>query len=141
MKRRIVVAIIALVLAVVVFIGLPWYREVQRSRELAKQALLTIHQEIEEKEKLMALGNINVDLSGLTLERLNSLLQQQAHRLDSNTSSTRLGWACGGELCAIQAAFPLPAGRDIPLSAAPMLVVVSGVGFGRSFSGSVGGIH
>ena len=90
---------------------------------------------------MASLGDLSIDLSGLTLGKVNDVLQQPNHRLDSRGSSTRVGWACGGELCALVAAFAIPAGKDLPLSALPIQLAISTIGFGKPFQGSIGGIH
>jgi hypothetical protein len=84
---------------------------------------------------------LTIDLSGLTLKRLNDVLQQPIHKLGSKGHSTRVGWACGGELCALVAAFAIPEGKDLPSAAIPIELSISSIGFGKPFQGSIGGIH
>lgn len=106
------------------------------------QALGLIRQEIDEKAALASLGDINIDPAGLTLAKLNEVLQRQPHELSpSAKNSTALGWACAGDSCAVVAFFHAPPGREVSPSVAPIELLVSTVGFGRPFQGSVGGIH
>jgi len=141
MKESVGRVFLGLILAAVAVAGAYWYKDKLKRNEKSRQALETVNQEIEEKERLASLGDVNIDLSGLTLGRLNDAMQQPIHRLDSRGNSTRVGWACGGELCALVAAFATPAGKDLPLSAIPIQITVSKEGFGKPFQGSIGGIH
>lgn len=141
MKKWMGRVLLTFIVAAAVFAGTFWYKGIQKKREQERQARQMIRQDIEEKARLASLGDISIDPSGLTLGKLNDILRQPAHKLTSAATSTRLGWACGGELCAVEAAFPIPPGRDVPSSAAPMLLSASGVGFGKPFQGSIGGIH
>jgi hypothetical protein len=141
MKKWMGGILLGFIVSAAVLVGTYRYRDAQKRREQARQALQMIRQDIEEKARLASLGDISIDPSGLTLGKLNDILRQPAHKLTSAATSTRLGWACGGELCAVEAAFAIPAGTDVPSSAAPMLLSASGVGFGKPFQGSIGGIH
>lgn len=141
MRKLICRVFLGVALAAVVIFGMVWLKNERRKTETAKQALRTINQEVEEKERLASLGDIHIELSGLTLGKLNDLLQQPPHKLVSKDDSSRVGWACGGELCALDAAFLVPAGKNVPLSASPFHITVSTVGFGKPFTGSIDGIH
>jgi hypothetical protein len=132
---------LTLLIAAIVIFGMLWNNYEGKKRDLAKQALRTINQEIEETGRLASLGEISIDPSGLTLEKLNDVLRQPPHKLESRGGSNRLGWACGGELCALNAAFLVPAGEDVPLSTTPFQITLSKPGFGKPFAGSIGGIH
>ena len=132
---------LGLVLAAVAVVGTYWYEDGLERNEKSRQALQTIRQEIAEKERLASLGDMSIDLPGLTFGKLNDILRQPVHKLDSRGNSTRVGWACGGELCALEAAFAVPPGKNLPLSATPIQLVVSTVGFGKPFQGSIGGIR
>jgi hypothetical protein len=136
MKKWMGRGFLGLILAAVAVVGAYWYKDELKRNEKSRQALQTASQEIEEKDRLASLGDLSIDLSGLTLGKLNDVLQQPNHRLDSRGSSTRVGWACGGELCALVAAFAIPAGKDLPLSAIPIQLAISTIGFGKPFQGS-----
>jgi hypothetical protein len=129
------------VVAAAVFVGAYWYKDTRQRRQEARQALQIIRQEIIEKDKLASLGNIHTDPSQLTFGMLNELLRQPAHKLASAPTSTRLGWACGGEGCAVYGYFPIPPGKEVPSSSTPVLLYVSTIGFGKPFQGSIGGIR
>jgi hypothetical protein len=117
------------------------HRDMRERRQRANEAFQMIRQETDEKAKLAALGDVSIDPAGLTLGKLNDILQRQPHKLASVPDTTRLGWVCGGELCAIEAAFFVPRAENLPSSTAPLLISVSNVGFGKPFQGSIGGVH
>ena len=134
---------LAFVIAAAVLFATYWYKDARQRRQELKQALQMVRQEVKEKEALASLGNINIDPSGLTLGILNDLLRQPAHKLEApkGATSTWLGWACGGDLCAVLASFPIPPEKDVQPSSSPVVLWVSDVGFGKPFQGSIGGIH
>jgi hypothetical protein len=124
---------LSLVLAAVAVVGTYWYKDRLERIEKSRQALQTISQETEEKERLASLGDISMDLSELTLGMLNGVLQQPMPRLDSRGNSTRVSWACGGRLCALVAGFAIPAGKKLPLSVKPIQLTISDSGFEKPF--------
>ena len=134
-------AVLAVIAATGALIGTFWYKRTLKGEARSRQAFQMVSQEIEEENKLASLGDIGIDPSGLTLGKLNDLLRLPAHRLSSAPNSSRVGWACGGELCAVTAAFAIPNGMDLPPSAEPILLYVTDIGFGKPFQGSIGGIH
>jgi hypothetical protein len=122
-------------------VGTFWYKHTPKNEAQSRQAFQIVSQEIEEKNKLASLGDIGIEPSGLTFGKLNDLLRQPDHKLNSAPGSIRVGWACGGELCAVEAAFAVPKGTNLPSSAVPIVLSITNVGFGKPFQGSIGGIR
>jgi hypothetical protein len=141
MKRWIVVVLAGVLLVVIALVTSHKFDDTRERREKARQAFQMMQQEIAEKDKLASLGDIRIDLVGLTLGTLNERLQQQPHKLKSMPNNTRLGWACGGDLCAVEADFDVPQKENVPPPTVPMLLRVTRVGFGKPFLGSIDEIH
>ena len=102
-----------------------------------------MQQEIDEKAALASIGDVNIDPAGLTLAKLNEVLQRPPHDVfrTQRPPMHALGWACGGDNCAVIAFFPVPPEIQISPSTAPVELLVTNIGFGKPLQGSVGGIH
>lgn len=83
-----------------------------------------------QKNQLLGLGDVDLNPSGLTLAILEQRLKKAALKQSGDFNSTRLGWACGKERCAIWATFLVPLGQDIPPDAAPAGLVIKSPALG-----------
>jgi hypothetical protein len=127
-----------------VFFVHSWYKDWRHRDEVARQALEVIRQEIAESSALASLGDINIDPTDVTLEKLNEVLQRPGHEISDrpkNSKSIAIGWACGGDFCTVRAFFLAPRSGQVTLSAVPVELWISNTSFGRPFVGSIGGIH
>jgi hypothetical protein len=89
-----------------------------------------LEDEQEQKSELLALGDVDLNPSGLTLATLEQRLGMAVRKQPGDFNSTRLGWVCGKERCAIWATFLVPLGQDIPLNAAPAGLVIKSPALG-----------
>jgi hypothetical protein len=86
--------------------------------------------EQEQENALLALGEVDLNPSDLTLAELEQRLKEAVLKKAGDFNSTRLGWACGRERCAIWATFLVPLGQDIPSNAAPVGLVIKSPALG-----------
>ena len=84
-----------------------WYNVRQIRAQVAKELEPFIAEEIAQKNALESLGNVELSLSDLTVAKAEEKLHQPVLRLPGAQNSTRLGWACGAQRCAIWMFFPL----------------------------------
>ena len=91
MGKRIGLFFLGLLGIFAVFLLHSWYKENKRKADRAREALGLIRQEVDKKAALASLGNINIDPAGLTLAKLNEVLQRPPHELSRGTkNSTKL---------------------------------------------------
>jgi hypothetical protein len=122
----------------------PWYKNYRRQVPEGAQALNELHQFIAESSSLVTLGDINIDPADVTLKKLNDVLQRPPHEISArpkNSKSIAMGWACGGDLCTVRAFFLAPSDGQVSPSAVPITLWISQDNLGKSFVGSIGGIH
>lgn len=86
--------------------------------------------EQEQKNELLALGDVDLNPSDLALATLEQKLKRAVLKRSGDFNSTRLGWACGKERCAIWATFLVPFGQDIPPNAAPAGLIIKSPALG-----------
>jgi hypothetical protein len=144
-KKNSGVLVLGLLGAAGAFFLYPWYRNYRRQVQEGEQALNELHQFIAESSSLATLGDINIDPTDVTLKKLNQVLQRPPHAISGrpkNSKSIGMGWACGGDLCTVEAFFLASSGGQVPPSAVPITLWISNnSGFGKPFPGSIGGIH
>ncbi|HLK02969.1 MAG TPA: hypothetical protein VKT53_00910 [Candidatus Acidoferrum sp.] len=97
--------------------------------------------EQEQTKQMAALGNIDLNPSTLTLATLEQQLKTPARKLAGDFNTTRLGWVCGKERCAIWASFLTPSNQDILPDARPAGLVISSPVLGEFPNVAVGEIH
>jgi len=81
--------------------------------------------EQEQTAKMSSLGKVDLNPSDLTLAALEQRLNTPSRKLSGAFHTTKLGWICGKERCAIWASFLTPPNQDIPTDARPQHGVVS----------------
>jgi hypothetical protein len=83
-----------------------------------------IAEEQEQKNQLLALGDVDLNPPDLTFAVLEQKLHKPGLKLSGDFNTTRLGWACGNERCAIWVTFLVPFGQDIPPDAKPAGLII-----------------
>lgn len=78
-----------------------------------------------ESDELASLKDVDLDLRNLTLAQLEEKFQQPSQKLAGAKNTTKLGWLCGNDQCAIWASFLVPFGQGVPANAAPVLLLVN----------------
>ena len=94
-----------------------------------------------ESDELAKLGDVDLDPRNLTLAQLEERFQRPAQKLAGAKNTTKLGWLCGGEQCAIWASFLVPYGQEVPSTAAPVLLLVNSPFMQPPHHLAVGGIY
>src|SRR5258707_5128296 len=88
--------------------GYSWLRARQLTTAARKELSAFMSEEAAQKETLAALSSENLDPDHFALAELEQKLHQPRLRQPGATNTTRLGWACGRERCAIWASFLVP---------------------------------
>jgi len=94
----------------------------QKVRAEAEKKLEALFKESDELEKL---GTVDLDPRSVTLAESNERFQQPGQKLAGPQNTTKYGWLCGGDPCAIWAAFAVPYGQEVPTTAAPVLLLMN----------------
>jgi len=123
-KRLWIYAAILLGLAFLIF-GYFWFEDWKFRQETLKELGPFFEDEKEQKDQLLALGEIDLNPSDLTLATLRQKLGSAVKKQPGDFNTTRLGWVCGKERCAIWASFLVPLGQDIPSNTAPAGLVIN----------------
>jgi hypothetical protein len=110
-------------------------------QEVLEELGPTLADEQEQKNALLALGEVDLNPSGLTLATLEQKLKKSVLKRPGDFNTTRLGWACGKERCAIWATFLVPIGQDIPPNATPVGLTIKSPAAGAFPNISIGEFH
>jgi len=137
MLKRIAIYCIGVLSIVFIVLGYFWFKE---QPERAKAARF-LAEETAQKTALESLGDVNLDLSDLSLARLEQKLHAPPVKLPGAQNTTRLGWACGGQRCAIWMSFLVPFGQQIAPTVTPAALVVTDPFFADFDHVVVGGAH
>ncbi len=129
LKRLSTYIAILLGLAFMIF-GYVWLENWKFRQETLKELGPILADEQEQKNELLALGEVDLNPSDLTLATLEQRLKRAVLKQSGDFNSTRLGWACGKERCAIWATFLVPLGQDIAPNAAPTGLVIKSPALG-----------
>jgi hypothetical protein len=129
LKRLSAFVAILLGLAFMIF-GYVWFENWKLRQETLKELGPMLADEQGQKKELLALGEVDLNPSGLTLATLEQRLKRTVLKQPSDFNSTKLGWACGKERCAIWATFLVPLGQDIPPDAVPAGLVIKSPALG-----------
>jgi hypothetical protein len=110
--------------------GYAWFENWKFRQEMLKELGPILADEQEQKNELLALGEVDLNPSGLTLATLEQRLKGPVLKQSGDFNSTKLGWACGKERCAIWAIFLVPIGQGIPPNTAPAALVIKSPALG-----------
>jgi hypothetical protein len=138
--KRIAFYLLGLLGVAFLLLAYPLYRENQVRTEHKRKANQLLSQMFAEQNALASLGDIDINPAGLTLAGLNEVLQQPARKVSDARNRTRLGWACGGDNCAIWASFLIERDREILPSATPAVIVVTDFRLSDPHRISIGGV-
>jgi hypothetical protein len=94
-----------------------------------------------ESDELAKLGDVDLDPPNLTLAQLEEKFQQPAQKSAGAKNTTKFGWLCGNDQCAIWASFLVPFGQEVPATAAPVLLLVNSPFMQPPHHLAVGGIY
>jgi hypothetical protein len=94
-----------------------------------------------ESDELASLKDVDLDPRSLTLAQLEEKFQQPSQKLAGAKNTTKLGWLCGNDQCAIWASFLAPFGQEVPANAAPVLLLVDSPFMQPPHHLAVGGIY
>lgn len=97
--------------------------------------------EQEQKDELLALSEVDLNPSDLTLATLQQKLGSAVKKQPGDFNTTRLGWVCGKERCAIWATFLVPFDQVIPRNAAPAGLIIKSPALGDFPNIRIGEIH
>lgn len=110
----------------------------QKVRAEVEKKLVPLY---EESNELAKLGDVDPDPRNLTLAQLEERFQQPAQKLAGAKNTTKLGWLCGNDQCAVWASFLVPLGQEVPATAAPVLLLVNSPFMQPPHHLAVGGIY
>ena len=125
MLKRIAIYCIACLSVVFLVLGYFWLKEWPERAKASSELKAFLAEETAQKTALESLGDVNLDLSDLSLARLEQKLHTPPLRLPGAQNTTRLGWACGGQRCAIWMSFLVPFGQEIVPTVTPAALVVT----------------
>ncbi len=135
----VVVAAALLILGSIV--GYAWIKERPRRAESRKQTEALLADSTAQRNGLIALGEVNLDPSNLTLADLQQKLHQPAFKQPGPQNTTNFGWACGVRRCAVRASFLVPFGKEIPPDMTPVALMVTSPLLGDFHNVALGGVH
>lgn len=124
-----------------IVLGYFWLKERPERTKARRELEAFLAEETAQKTALESLGDVNLDLSDMSLARLEQKLHSPPLRLPEAQNTTRLGWACGGQRCAIWMSFLVPFGQEIPPTVTPAALVVTDPLFADLDHVVVGGTH
>jgi hypothetical protein len=143
--KRVVIGLCVVLAAALLIVGsisgYLWIKERPQREEMRRDSEAFLADLTARRNGLLALGEVNLDPSSLTLAELQQKLHQQSMKKDGSQNSTRLGWACGHESCAIWASFLVPFGQEISSNLVPAALVVMSPPFGDFHNVSFGGVQ
>ena len=96
MLKRIAIYCIACLSVVFLVLGYFWLKEWPERAKASSELKAFLAEETAQKTALESLGDVSLDLSDLSLARLEQKLHSPPLRLPGAQNTTRLGWACGG---------------------------------------------
>ena len=125
MLKRIMIYCIGFLSVWFVVLGYFWLKEQPERAKARREVEGFLAEENAEKAALESLGDVSLDLSDISLARLEQKLHSPRLRLPGTQNTTRLGWACGGQRCAIWMSFLVPFGREIAPTATPAALLLT----------------
>jgi hypothetical protein len=125
MLKRIVFYCIGFLSIVLIVLGYFRFKEQPEKAKAAGEMKSFLAEETAQKTALESLGDVSLDLSDLSLAKLEQKIHQPSLRQPGAQNTSRLGWACGGKRCAIWMSFLVPFGQEISPTATPAALVVT----------------
>jgi hypothetical protein len=125
MLKRIAIYCIGFLSIVFILLGYSWFRDQPERAKAARESEAFLAEETAQKTALESLGDVSLDLSDLSLAKLEQKIHQPPLRQPGAQNTTRLGWACGGQRCSIWMSFLVPFGQQIAPTATPAALVVT----------------
>jgi len=131
---------LSLLIVVGAYAGLWGYFQwkAQKVRAEAERQLEPLFKESDALEKL---GTVDVDPRSVTLAELEEKFQQPGQKLGGAQNTTKYGWLCGGDQCAIWAAFAVPYGQEVAPPATPVLLLMNSPFLQAPHHLAIGGIY
>lgn len=123
------------------YLGYNWFEDRRWKTELQRDFGPRRADELVQRDALLALGDVDLNPSDLTFAGLQQKLHEPGLKQPGDFNSTRLGWACVKERCAILATFFVPFGQEIPATMTPAGLTISSPSFGEFHNIAVGGVH
>jgi hypothetical protein len=111
------------------YLGYNWFEDRQWKTELQRDFGPRRADELAQSDALLALGVVDLNPSDLTFAVLQQKLHEPGLKHPGDFNSTRLGWACVKERCAILATFFVPFGQEIPATMTPAGLIISSPAF------------
>ncbi|HWY87461.1 MAG TPA: hypothetical protein VNX28_12085 [Gemmataceae bacterium] len=125
MLKRIAIYCIGFLSAGLLVLGYFWLKEWPERAKASRESGAFLAEETAQKSALESLGDVNLDLSDLSLARLEQKLHAPSLKLPGARNTIRLGWACGGQRCAIWMSFLVPFGQEIAPTVTPAALVIA----------------
>lgn len=79
----------------------------------------------EESDRLEKLMDVDLDPRNLSLAQLEEKFHEPGQKLAGTKNTTKFGWLCGRDQCAIWASFLVPFGQEVPQTDAPVILLVN----------------
>jgi hypothetical protein len=141
MLKRIALYLAVILGVALVFLGFLWFQVRRERAEMVKSTQAFLSQQTDQKNAFDALGDIDLSLSNLDLQKLEEKLHKPSEQKRESDNSTRLGWSCGAGHCAVSASFLVPYGQEVSPNIPPASLLVSAPFLGSVHHVSIGGIY
>lgn len=142
MLKRIVIDLLVVTVSAFLVVGSVfgyfWLKDRPERVKLRAQTEEFMREEEAIYDGLDALGDIDLQLNQLTLAKLEQRFHQPGLIQAGSDHTTRMGWACGKERCALWFSFLVPMGQEVPQNASPAAIWVSE---GGSHNVVIGGVR
>ncbi|HYL82707.1 MAG TPA: hypothetical protein VE263_00615 [Candidatus Angelobacter sp.] len=123
------------------YLGYNWLEDQRWKTELQRDFGPSRADELAQRNALLALGDVDLNPSYLTFAVLQQKLHEPGWKQPGDFDSTRLGWACVKERCAILATFFVPFAQEIPATSIPAGLTISSPSFREFHNIAAGGVH
>jgi hypothetical protein len=123
------------------YLGYIWLEGQRWKTELQRDFGPRQADELAQRNALLALGDVDLNPSNLNFAVLLQKLNEPGWKHSGDFNSTRLGWACVNERCAILATFFVPFGQEIPATMTPAGITISSPSFGDFHNIKVGEVY
>jgi hypothetical protein len=141
MFKRIAIYCIGFFGVAIIVLGYFWLKDRPERVKVARELEAFVAEENAQKTALESLGDVKLELAGLNLARLKQTLHSTPLRQPGTGNTTRLGWACGEQRCAIWTSFAVPFDQEVTPTMTPAAILVSSPLFADSAHVEVGGVH